>query len=116
MKRSGKKLSLANQSFITECTKKLPYEGNEARPHIFHRPISYGNFWIHSWIVNVNVGKISSQERHFFSLFENGHTVSPDKDPRFSAVYRARFNGQPWVECYFVYHMQLISFIMDAAL
>lgn len=119
MKRSHRKLCLCNQPFIQSITKDLVYEAYGETQHVFYEPIAYKGLWVHMWVVNVLRSDRyvdNKHERHFFSIYENGVLVNPDKDERFSNVYKARFCGKPWVECYFLYHMQLISFIVDSKL
>jgi hypothetical protein len=109
--------NLDGYEFVQYSTKTLPY-ANSHSPHTFYNPISYRDLLFYVW-------KVDGQEldeyyytrhRFYFSVYENGRIVQPDKDARFASLHASQFDKRAWVDCHFRNLKEIVSFIYRATL
>ena len=114
MKKSSHKIAtLEGQELLSYCCRNMLFEQCGHLEYTFYEPIHYRNVWFHVWSVIVAGPQ---PFRYYFSAYENGQIVQPDKDPRFAKVYRKRFDGKQWAECYFSKDVELVRFIQKTEL
>ncbi len=108
--------NLDGHEFVQSSTKTLPY-GNSYSPHAFYNPISYRGLLFYVWKVDGQEMKdYYTCHRFYFSVYENGRIVQPDKDVRFASLHASQFDKRAWVDCHFRNLKEIVSFIYRAAL
>ena len=110
------KANLDGYEFVQSSRQTLPYD-NSYGEHAFYNPISYKGLLFYAW-------KVDRQERNdyynrprfYFSVYESGRIVQPDRDARFAPSYAGQFGKRNWTDCYFRNLKEIVSFIYKAIL
>lgn len=106
-----KRASLGGNVFETYWQKTLPYMGGYSE-HSFYNPIIYQGLLFYAWKVECCGGETQHRCNHYyFSVYESGCIIQPNKDPRFINLYNIKFGNKPWSECYFHHLSDIVSFV-----
>jgi hypothetical protein len=90
------------------------YEHGYPYKHTFYKPIQKEGTTLNFCVWRIYMPDVK-ENIYFFSVYDNGVYIYPDRDERFSASYRYYFHIEdalpPWSECCFTTMDELLDFI-----